>query len=260
MTFTLTVTNILIYIAMVFYGAACLARFHRISISRASFAAGFVVAAAAWIWRWLVESGNYPLQNLYEVFLTMGVFIYPISIFCRKRLGVKADALDPLLGLIMLVPAGFVFSPVPRQLPPALQSFLFVPHVAVYLLGYVLLFKAGAEALIGMFVRRRDVLMPYEQRAFLLTGAGFPLLTLGLILGSWWGRLAWGGHWQWDPKEMWSLASWLVFLFYYHFRGVYGRSFPRINMLLVFLGLIAIILTLTWVNLSRLFAGLHSYA
>ena len=260
MTLNTSITGILIYSAMALYGAASIARFYRPTLSRLIFAGGFVVALAAWTWRGLIESGHFPMQNLFEVFLAMGVFIYPISLFCRKRMGVTADALDPLLGFLILFPAGFVFSPIPRPLPPALQSFLFVPHVGVYLLGYVLLFKAGAEGLIGQFRRGRERLLPFEQRAFRLAGAGFPLLTAGLVLGAWWGRIAWGGHWHWDPKEMWSLASWLVFLFYFHFRGVYGRSFPRLNMLLVFLGLVAVILTLTWVNLSRLFPGLHSYA
>jgi ABC-type transport system involved in cytochrome c biogenesis permease subunit len=89
---------------------------------------------------------------------------------------------------------------------------------------------------------------------------GFPLLTIGLILGSWWGKLAWGDYWGWDPKEMWSLASWLVYVTYLHFRYMYGKKYPRINSLWVVLGMIVIVITLLWVNLSRLFAGLHSYA
>jgi len=90
--------------------------------------------------------------------------------------------------------------------------------------------------------------------------AGFPLLTLGLILGSYWGKLAWGDYWGWDPKELWSLASWMVFLAYFHFRYMFGKKHPNINSLLAILGMVAIIITLLWVNLSRIFSGLHSYA
>ena len=89
---------------------------------------------------------------------------------------------------------------------------------------------------------------------------GFPLLTLGLILGSWWGKLAWGDYWGWDPKEMWSLASWLMFVWYLHSRALYGRGRTRLNASLVVGGMAVIIITLLWANLSRLFEGLHSYA
>jgi membrane-associated phospholipid phosphatase len=41
---------------------------------------------------------------------------------------------------------------------------------------------------------------------------------------------------------------------------MFGRKFPRINSLWAVAGLIVIIITLLWVNLSRLFLGMHSYA
>jgi ABC-type transport system involved in cytochrome c biogenesis permease subunit len=90
--------------------------------------------------------------------------------------------------------------------------------------------------------------------------AGFPLLTLGLVLGSVWGQRAWGDWWGWDPKELWSLASWLLYVGFFHFRYMFGKKYPRINSLWAVAGLIVIIITLLWVNLSRLFPGLHSYA
>lgn len=65
---------------------------------------------------------------------------------------------------------------------------------------------------------------------------------------------------DWDPKEMWSLASRLVYLSYFHFRYMYGRKHPRINSFWLILGLFVIIITLLWVNLSGIFTGLHSYA
>ena len=50
--------------------------------------------------------------------------------------------------------------------------------------------------------------------------SGFRLLTLGLLLGSLWGKLAWGDYWGWDPKELWSLVCWLIYLGYFHFRYI----------------------------------------
>jgi len=42
---------------------------------------------------------------------------------------------------------------------------------------------------------------------------------------------------------------------------MHGAKYPRTNSALVLLGLAAIVLTLLWVNLARIFGGgLHSYA
>jgi len=52
-----------------------------------------------------------------------------------------------------------------------------------------------------------------------------------------------------------------VFLGYLHFRYLYGKRYPRANALLLLGGVTAIVVTLLWVNLARIFAGgLHSYA
>jgi len=101
---------------------------------------------------------------------------------------------------------------------------------------------------------------PYPYTGYNGIRVGFPLLTLGLILGSYWGKQAWGDYWGWDPKELWSLVSWLVYIAYFHVRYMFGKRHARLNSLLAILGMAAIIITLLWVNLSRLFPGLHSYA
>jgi ABC-type transport system involved in cytochrome c biogenesis permease subunit len=89
---------------------------------------------------------------------------------------------------------------------------------------------------------------------------GFPLLTLGIVLGSFWGKIAWGDYWNWDPKEMWSLATWLVFIGYFHYRYMTGVKYLKINCLWIVTGFAFIVITLLWVNLSRIFIGLHNYA
>jgi ABC-type transport system involved in cytochrome c biogenesis permease subunit len=113
-----------------------------------------------------------------------------------------------------------------------------------------------------MWVRRGEKgPISLERAAYRIVCLGFPLLTLGLVLGCIWGKIAWGDYWNWDPKELWSLISWLVFLGYLHVRYMYGKRYPRLNSSLVVTGLVAIVLTLLWVNLSRIFGGgLHSYS
>ena len=230
-------------------------------IWRILYALGFAIAISSFGYRWYIVR-HVPLQNLFEVFLCLGMIIYPVSWLCRRFLGVKGDT-DMLIGVVVLFPSGFVFNAQPQQLPPALQSWLFVPHVAVYALSYIFMAKAACQAisqLSGRMPSPGENLLPPEQATYRMVCVGFPLLPLGLILGSGWGQLAWRDWWGWDPKELWSLASWLVYVGYFHFRSMFGLKRPRINSTWAIAGMVVIVVTLLWVNLSRFFSGLHSYA
>jgi ABC-type transport system involved in cytochrome c biogenesis permease subunit len=260
----------LIYGTMAAYVAAAVVflvatiRANRVAtvIATLLYLAGFGVAVTTIVIRWH-HVQHVPLQNLYEVFLCLGMLICPLSYFCRRFLRVGVFAADCAIGAIALFPAGFVFKETVVPLPPALQSWLFAPHVAAYMAAYIMMAKAAVQgiACIGAVKPDDGRLVPYELGAYKMVRLGFPLLTLGLILGAWWGKICWSDYWNWDPKELWSLISWLIFLFYLHFRYTYGKRYAGINGGLVVAGLVAIIATLLVVNLSSLFKGsLHSYA
>jgi ABC-type transport system involved in cytochrome c biogenesis permease subunit len=258
-----TIQGLLIYTAIAAYLFAMIAALlRRPSAGHVLAIFGFAIAAVGFGYRWY-HVGHIPFQNLFEVFLSLGMMIYPVSLFCRYILRVGGFSADMLIGAIVLFPAGFIFSDQPQQLPPALQSWLFAPHVAVYMLSYIFMAKAAGQAafqLTGLTRSSNENLLPYEDATYRLICAGFPLLTLGLILGSIWGKLAWGDYWSWDPKELWSLASWLVYVGYFHFRNMFGKTRPRWNSVWAILGMTVIVITLLWVNLSKLFLGLHTYA
>jgi ABC-type transport system involved in cytochrome c biogenesis permease subunit len=257
-----TIQGLLIYITIAAYLLAMLTTLLRCQkVGHILYIFGFAVAAVAFGYRWY-DVRHIPFQNLFEVFLSLGMMIYPVSLFCRRILRIGGFATDMLTGAIVLFPAGFVFSAELQQLPPALQSWLFAPHVAVYMLSYIFMAKAACQAVLqlAVFTQKDECLLPYEDATYRMICAGFPLLTLGLILGSVWGKLAWGDYWGWDPKELWSLASWLVYVGYFHFRYIFGKTHPRANSIWAIAGAAVIVVTLLWVNLSKLFAGLHTYA
>ncbi len=52
--------------------------------------------------------------------------------------------------------------------------------------------------------------------------AGFIFLTIGIVTGSVWAEAAWGRYWGWDPKETWSLITWITYAIYLHARMVRG--------------------------------------
>ncbi|MCJ7673727.1 MAG: cytochrome c biogenesis protein CcsA [Sedimentisphaerales bacterium] len=269
-----TIQGLLIYAAIAAYLSAFLTTFlRRQRVGNFLYLLGFIAAVLAFIYRWY-DVRHVPLQNLFEVFLCLGMISYPVSWFCRYTLRAGGYSGDLVIAAIMLVPAGFVFSAEPQRLPPALQSWLFVPHVAVYALSYIFMAKAAFQAIFQLLapalrrgypgqwpgLKADEKFLSAEEATYRMICVGFPLLTLGLILGSCWGKLAWGDYWGWDPKELWSLASWLVYVGYFHFRYMFGKKYARINSLWAIAGMVFILITLFWVNLSNLFSGLHSYA
>lgn len=263
MALKMTWPFLLVYAAMAAHLAAGVALASGQSrLGRRAFVLGFSLALGALVLH-TVQVGRPPLRNLFEVFLCLGTLAWPLSAASRRYLGVGGEAADALAGAVLLFPVGFVFSADLQPLPPILQHWLFAPHVAAYVLAYVIMLKAGVQGFQGM-VAGPDAAgtqtVPYADGAFRMVRLGFPLLTLGLILGSVWGKQAWADYWHWDPKELWGLAMWLVYVLYFQVRAVTGRGARRIQCSLVVLGAAVVVVTVLWVNLSRVFAGLHSYA
>jgi len=266
MELRLTTLGILIMAAEGAYVLACALLASRLrKAGHVFFALGFVATVAAFVFRW-VQVDHLPMQNLFEASLSMGMMMYPITLLSRRYLKVGGEAVDALIAAILVFLPAFVrkFSPEPQVLPPALQSPLFAPHVGAYLLAYGIMFKAGAQAVGALWdfdwLLGGEGLLKSEPATHRMVGLGFPLLTLGLVLGAWWGKLAWGDYWQWDPKELWSLVSWLIFLFYLHVRNRWGPRHRVFLSSLVLAGFTAILITYFWANLSALFKGMHSYA
>jgi ABC-type transport system involved in cytochrome c biogenesis permease subunit len=254
-----TIQGLLIYLTIAVYLTAFLAVLLKYRKAGYLFyALGFTAAVFSFVYRWY-HVCHIPMQNLFEVFLFLGVIIYPVSLLCRRISVVSDIGFDIFIAVLVLFPAAFIFSAEPQGLPPALQCWLFGPHVAVYMISYIFMAKAAFQSVMQLALKKSQ-LPERELAAYHMVCAGFPLMTAGLLLGSYWGQLAWGDYWGWDPKELWSLASWLVYVGYFHFHSMYGKRYPRINSIWVILGMVLIVITLLWVNLSRFFPGLHSYA
>ncbi len=149
-----------------------------------------------------------------------------------------------------------------KPLIPALQSNWLVAHVITCFLGYagfavsfvaavlLLLSKTGGQ--LGKSLPRRETLDEIVYRSILM---GYPLLTLGIITGAAWADYAWGSYWSWDPKETWSLVTWLVYSAFLHARLARGWSGDRTAILSV-AGFAAVLFTYFGVNYLP---GLHSY-
>ena len=88
--------------------------------------------------------------------------------------------------------------------------------------------------------------------------AGWPLLTIGIVMGGMWANEAWGRFWGWDPKETWALITWVVYAGYLHTRITLGWAGKRPAAIAVF-AFAVVVFTFMGVNLGLTGEGLHSY-
>lgn len=157
-----------------------------------------------------------------------------------------------------------------RPLLPALQSMWLPIHAGVSILAYGFLSLAFCGGLMylllerelkskkfGYFFARFPSLDSLDQLNSHCLTAGFVFLTLGIVTGSVWARQAWGTYWQWDPKETWSLITWMLYLVQIHQRFTVGWRGKRAAVMAI-IGFAAVMFTL-W-GVTYLLGGVHSYA
>ncbi len=185
------------------------------------------------------ESGREPFKSLFEslvffAFCTTVVYLVFERLYRTRAFGALAMFLS--FGFIAYALAKWDAEIV--KLPPALQSPWFAPHVMVYFVGYAAVSLAFVLAVVQLLAPRVPVVrrllsmkagsimmgepLDVEAMSYGLVRFGFVLLTIGLLVGSIWAKSAWGDYWVWDPKENWSLVTWLVYGGYLHLRRVRG--------------------------------------
>jgi cytochrome c-type biogenesis protein CcsB len=232
-------TSVLYAGALALYGAAWRSTRRLVAqLATAAMCAALALNLSLIVGRW-IEADRAPFKSLFEslVFLsfTMGAVYLVMERLYRTRVFGTLAAVGSFGSLAYAVTkwdAEIV------KLPPALQSGWFIPHVVVYFIGYGALFFATAVAVVQLLASRypffRRLLevkagtvlsgkpLDLERVSYDAIRFGFVLLTVGLLVGSVWAKSAWGDYWVWDPKENWSLVTWLVYGAHLHLRRVKG--------------------------------------
>jgi len=230
--------------------------------------AGFVIHTITLVWR-THASGHTPIANLHESlsFFAWAVMAAYMVFHYRYNAITLGTFVSPLVLILILYALRCPQDIVP--LPPALQSMWMPVHSVVAFLGYGFLtiaFCAGIMYLlqenrikkkrIGKLHQILPSLDVLDDISYLSLKVGFPLLTTGIITGAIWASSAWGSYWSWDPKETWSLITWLLYAALLHQRLTVGWRGRRAAIMTV-VGFMAIIFTFLGVNL--LMTGLHTY-
>jgi cytochrome c-type biogenesis protein CcsB len=208
------------------------------------------------------------MTNLHESFSFFSWCV--VGLFLILKWKYRAVAIGVILApmaSILMVAATFQDHRI-LPLPVILKSYWLPIHATLSFAGETVLslaFAAGVLYLIqearikrknpGEISRRLPSLETLDDVNYLALSLGFPLLTAGIITGSVWASYAWGSYWSWDPKETWSLITWLIYAALLHQRMNVGWRGRRAAIMAI-IGFASVVFTFVGVNLLP---GLHSY-
>lgn len=237
--------------------------------------------------RWL-NAGYFPLSNLYESVLFLTWCLNTVQLI--SELKTSSVMIGSVLTPIQLALIGFSSFVLPSEmqkpasLVPALQSNWLMLHVSMMMLSYaVLILGSLLSLLIILFSKKnkqqnnitpvtqfnvtmvipqtnlssRDrLLFNLDNWSYRTIGLGHIALTLGILAGAVWANESWGSYWSWDPKETWSLITWLIFTAYLHARLVNNWKGVK-TAIIGSVGFVSI--WISYLGVNFLASGLHSY-
>ena len=197
------------------------------------------------------EAGHTPITNIHE---TISFFAWSIA-WChlsfRWRYTVKnSGTFTSIIVLLFMLAAAAA----PRDflpLPPEMQSWWLPVHASVSIIAaafltlaaiggvmYLLQERELKQKRFGFFFSRLPDLNTLDKLNQHCISIGFPLMTAGMIAGYLWAHQIWGGRpWQWNPKIIMSVITWLLYAGLMHQRftmGWRGRRAAGITILAFF--------------------------
>jgi cytochrome c-type biogenesis protein CcsB len=95
---------------------------------------------------------------------------------------------------------------------------------------------------LGGLFRMLPPLETLDEISYRCLAVGFPLLTVAIISGAIWSEKALGSYWSWDPKQTWSLITWLIYAALLHGRLTIGWRGKRAALLSI-IGFMVLLLT-----------------
>ncbi|MBM4079792.1 MAG: c-type cytochrome biogenesis protein CcsB, partial [Planctomycetes bacterium] len=210
-----------------------------------------LLAAFAFNTAWLLNrwriADRPPFKTLYESLIFAAWCIILVYLFVELIYRIKLIGFLSIGMTLLTLYFAHAQSKSVAKLPAALQSVWFIPHVVIYFVGYgalTIAFITSILYLIKLKVKagEGEQLADFDDMTYHATAFGFVFLTFGLVTGAVWAKVAWSDYWFWDPKEVWSLITWLIYLVYLHLRTMRGwRGRPAAWFVVA--GFLAIIIT-----------------
>ncbi len=213
--------------------------------------------------------GTAPVLNLKSAlsFFSWTIIGVYLLFQAKFRLMVLGSFVAPFAAFLMIISSAMPW--IQEPIKPIFKSVWLTVHVGTIFIGNALFAMAFVAAImyliqehqikqkrLGTFYSRLPSLATLDSINYHALIYGFPFLTLGMITGSIYAQFALGSYWQWDPKEVWSLITWLFYAALLHERlavGWRGRK-AAIMSILCFC-----ILAFTFIGASLWLGGYHSF-
>ncbi len=229
---------------------------------------GFTAHTAALGIRW-VDSGHLPYIGRYEVASSLvwtGMLFY--LFFQWKKPGLRYIGFLFLPFSLIILGLGIMSDPQHKQVPGSFDTFWLLVHVMFAKLAYGSCLLGTALGFLHVTKKKKiqwpgltaildklpstEVADEYSHR---FIGFGFIMIGVMIASGSIWANNAWGSYWSWDPVEVWSLISWVIYGFYLHLRRIHGWRGVRA----AWFSLIAfLVLLFTLLGIGLLYVSQHA--
>lgn len=203
-------------------------------------------------WYW---TGYFPANGKYENGITSGWFaiLLTLYLFIRRK-GLRGVGLITVPGTLLALGYGIMTDPGGQAHGAALKSSWLIIHVLFAQLAFGSYLVASGLGLLYLLkdnYERRNIQRPFyerfprlpviEETMFRFVVYGFVADAIMIVAGSIWAKNLWGSYWSWDPVEVWSLVSWLIYAITIHLRvslGWRGRVFAWVYIFAI-LGIVA---------------------
>ncbi len=212
-----------------------------------------------------------PWGNMYEFITTSLAIAVIVYLVLALKFGMRWLGLP--VTLLLTIGQGLavtVFYVAVSDLMPALHSVWFVIHIiaaatagaafnigAIAAILYLVRTRAEARGDVRGYLARIPSAETLDRVSYRFHAFAFPLWTFTIAAGAIWAQYAWGRFWGWDPKETWSLVTWIIYAVYLHARATAGWKGRRAAVVAI-IGLASFWFNFIGINL--LVSGLHSYA
>ncbi|GAA4223699.1 c-type cytochrome biogenesis protein CcsB [Actinomadura meridiana] len=220
-----------------------------------------------------LSADRWPWGNMYE-FLT-AISFAAVAAFMVVMIRYKARFLGAPVMFAAVIALGvaniWLYDSV-GPVSPALNSYWIAIHVTAAITATGSFTVAGAATILYLLKAREESKgavrfsgmlerVPsaenLDRLAMRVTMFAFPIWTAAIIMGAIWADQAWGRYWGWDPKEVWSFVTWIIYAAYLHARATAGWK-GRKAAILSLVAFAALMFNFFGVN--YMFSGLHSYA
>ncbi len=207
--------------------------------------------------------GRGPWGNLFEFSVAFAFTITTGFWILSRRYPIRSIGFIPVgVSLGLLAYAVTLPNEIAPLVPALNNAPLLTIHVGMATIAYGIFatsFSAGVGYLIQGKADRFAWLPSHrvlDEVAYRAVIVGFPIFATMIILGSWWGSIAWSRYWGWDPKETSALVTWLTYAVYLHARNQRAWA-GRPAALLLVVGFGMVLVTYSG---SLWFSGLHAYS